>query len=381
DDDTLLFAMSYLDRQKVEVVDRICRIKAGHEIEENVVINDLVQIGFRRALFDFPSSYRQKVEVVDRICRIKAGHEIEENAVINDLVQIGFRRALFDFPSSFVCDCNYRWTTKSSDAQRSEKFKRDSLYIDKQGKLISFNHKKVSRKRDRQKVEVVDRICRIKAGHEIEENAVINDLVQIDFRRALFDFPSSFVLSIKLAVNCFLIYPRSCDCNYRWTTKSSDAQRSEKFKRDSLYIDKQGKLTSFNHKKVSRKRVLILNRYINCHLIMQIDADSSFGTLSIKLAVNCFLIYPRSCDCNYRWTTKSSDAQRSEKFKRDSLYIDKQGKLTSFNHKKVSRKRDLILIELDTSYDYFPAQTTSDEGSDHNPFQATSDESSDNNPF
>ncbi|GJW60651.1 pentatricopeptide repeat-containing protein [Tanacetum coccineum] len=57
-------------------------------------------------------------------------------------------------------------------------------------------------------------------------------------------------------------------------------------------------------------------------------------------AVNCLLIYPRSCDCNYRWTAKSSsDAQRSQKFKRDSLYIDKQGKLTSFNHKKVSRKR------------------------------------------
>ncbi|GKB22856.1 pentatricopeptide repeat-containing protein, partial [Tanacetum coccineum] len=80
------------------------------------------------------------------------------------------------------------------------------------------------------------------------------------------------------AVNCLLIYPRSCDCNYRWTAKSSDAQRSEKFKRDSLYIDKQGKLTSFNHKKVSRKGVLILDRYINCHLSMQIDADSSFGT-------------------------------------------------------------------------------------------------------
>ncbi|GJU94340.1 hypothetical protein Tco_1319096 [Tanacetum coccineum] len=179
----MFFKMSYLDRQKVEVVDRICRIKAGHEIEENAVINDLVQIVFRRALFDFPSSYRQKVEVVDRICRIKAGHEIEENAVINDLVQIGFRRALFDFPSSFV-------------------------------------------------------------------------------------------LSIKLAVNCFLIYPRSYYCNYRWTTKSSDAQRSEKFKRDSLYIDKQGKLTNV----VKLIFFLILNRYINCHLIMQIDADSSFGT-------------------------------------------------------------------------------------------------------
>ncbi|GJS76140.1 hypothetical protein Tco_0726021 [Tanacetum coccineum] len=44
-------------------------------------------------------------------------------------------------------------------------------------------------------------------------------------------------------------------------------------------------------------------------------------------------------------------------------------------------KRKVIIIESDISYDYFPAQTTSDEGSDHNPFQATSDESSDHNPF
>ncbi|GJZ92349.1 hypothetical protein Tco_0664414 [Tanacetum coccineum] len=41
----------------------------------------------------------------------------------------------------------------------------------------------------------------------------------------------------------------------------------------------------------------------------------------------------------------------------------------------------VIIIKSDIRYDYFPAQTTSDEGSDHNPFQATSDESSDHNPF
>nr|KAJ0200270.1 hypothetical protein LSAT_V11C600318390 [Lactuca sativa] len=33
------------------------------------------------------------------------------------------------------------------------------------------------------------------------------------------------------------------------------------------------------------------------------------------------------------------DAQPRDKFKRDSLYIDKQEKLRNFNHKKVSRKR------------------------------------------
>ncbi|GKE36801.1 hypothetical protein Tco_1460206 [Tanacetum coccineum] len=44
-------------------------------------------------------------------------------------------------------------------------------------------------------------------------------------------------------------------------------------------------------------------------------------------------------------------------------------------------EREVIIIESDTSYDYFPFQATSDESSDHNPFQATSNESSDHNPF
>ncbi|GKD73068.1 hypothetical protein Tco_1331350 [Tanacetum coccineum] len=44
-------------------------------------------------------------------------------------------------------------------------------------------------------------------------------------------------------------------------------------------------------------------------------------------------------------------------------------------------KIDVIIIESDTSYDYFSGQTTSDESSDHNTFQTTSDESSDHNPF
>ncbi|GJT18931.1 hypothetical protein Tco_0877637 [Tanacetum coccineum] len=44
-------------------------------------------------------------------------------------------------------------------------------------------------------------------------------------------------------------------------------------------------------------------------------------------------------------------------------------------------ERDVVIIESDTSYDYFPGQTTSDESSDHNPFQATFDESYDHNPF
>ncbi|GKB39640.1 hypothetical protein Tco_0884582 [Tanacetum coccineum] len=48
---------------------------------------------------------------------------------------------------------------------------------------------------------------------------------------------------------------------------------------------------------------------------------------------------------------------------------------------KMMMKREVIIIESDTSYDYFPSQTTSNESSDHNPFQATSDEISDHNPF
>ncbi|GKA41722.1 hypothetical protein Tco_0734382 [Tanacetum coccineum] len=44
-------------------------------------------------------------------------------------------------------------------------------------------------------------------------------------------------------------------------------------------------------------------------------------------------------------------------------------------------ERDVVIIESDTSYDYFPGQTTSDESSDHNPFQATFDESYDHSPF
>ncbi|GJY00447.1 pentatricopeptide repeat-containing protein [Tanacetum coccineum] len=39
------------------------------------------------------------------------------------------------------------------------------------------------------------------------------------------------------------------------------------------------------------------------------------------------------------------------------------------------------IIVTDTSYDYFPGQTTSDESSDHNLFQATFDECYDHNPF
>ncbi|GKE07582.1 hypothetical protein Tco_1399600 [Tanacetum coccineum] len=48
---------------------------------------------------------------------------------------------------------------------------------------------------------------------------------------------------------------------------------------------------------------------------------------------------------------------------------------------KMVMERDVIIIELDISYDHKPFQATSDESSNHNSFQATSDESSDHNSF
>ncbi|GJV92481.1 hypothetical protein Tco_1540294 [Tanacetum coccineum] len=54
---------------------------------------------------------------------------------------------------------------------------------------------------------------------------------------------------------------------------------------------------------------------------------------------------------------------------------------TNKGKEKMVMEREVIFIESDTCYEYFPAQTTSYEGSDHNPFQATSDESFDHNPF
>ncbi|GJS31242.1 hypothetical protein Tco_0491862 [Tanacetum coccineum] len=63
------------------------------------------------------------------------------------------------------------------------------------------------------------------------------------------------------------------------------------------------------------------------------------------------------------------------------LNKEKQIMHTNKGKEKMVMEREVIFIESDTSYDYFPAQTTSDEGSDHNPFQATSDERFDHNPF
>ncbi|GJX73009.1 hypothetical protein Tco_0311604 [Tanacetum coccineum] len=63
------------------------------------------------------------------------------------------------------------------------------------------------------------------------------------------------------------------------------------------------------------------------------------------------------------------------------LNKEKQIMRTNKGKEKMVMEREVIIIELDTSYDYFPAQTTSDERSNHNPFQATSNESFDHNHF
>ncbi|GJU15743.1 hypothetical protein Tco_1143709 [Tanacetum coccineum] len=64
-------------------------------------------------------------------------------------------------------------------------------------------------------------------------------------------------------------------------------------------------------------------------------------------------------------------------------HLNKEKQIMHINKgkEKMVMERDVVIIESDTSYDYFPGQTTSDESSDHNPFQATFDESYDHNPF
>ncbi|GKC62952.1 hypothetical protein Tco_1095550 [Tanacetum coccineum] len=64
-------------------------------------------------------------------------------------------------------------------------------------------------------------------------------------------------------------------------------------------------------------------------------------------------------------------------------HLNKEKQIMHINKgkEKMVMERDVVIIESDTSYDYFPGQTTSDESSDHNSFQATFDESYDNNPF
>lgn len=67
--------------------------------------------------------------------------------------------------------------------------------------------------------------------------------------------------------------------------------------------------------------------------------------LNSLCTVNHTFIEPRYCMNESEW--KANDASRValEKFKRDSVYIDKTGKLRNFNHKKLSRKRCNAALE------------------------------------
>ncbi|GKE65167.1 hypothetical protein Tco_1519328, partial [Tanacetum coccineum] len=70
-------------------------------------------------------------------------------------------------------------------------------------------------------------------------------------------------------------------------------------------------------------------------------------------------------------------------FEKVVQHLNKEKQIMHINKgkEKMVMERDVVIIESDTSYDYFPGQTTSDVSSDHNPFQATFDESYDHNPF
>lgn len=53
------------------------------------------------------------------------------------------------------------------------------------------------------------------------------------------------------------------------------------------------------------------------------------------------------CKAGQRCMAKvSTDGVSIEKWKRDGVYIDKRGKLRTFNHKKLSRKRCNLLASL-----------------------------------
>jgi hypothetical protein len=54
--------------------------------------------------------------------------------------------------------------------------------------------------------------------------------------------------------------------------------------------------------------------------------------------LNHTFIEPRCCINESEWKSNDSSSVALKKFKKDSVYIDKNGKLRNFNHKKLSRK-------------------------------------------
>ncbi|KAE9618488.1 hypothetical protein Lal_00047216 [Lupinus albus] len=92
-----------------------------------------------------------------------------------------------------------------------------------------------------------------------------------------------------------------------------------------------------SHPSLAMPRCIALNTYpiniINDHLI------TSFCRLNSLCTLNHSFIEPRACMNEFEWKANDPSGVSLKKFKRDSVYIDKNGKLRDFNHKKVSRKR------------------------------------------
>lgn len=65
----------------------------------------------------------------------------------------------------------------------------------------------------------------------------------------------------------------------------------------------------------------------------------NFCRLIVECTLNYIFVEPRSCKGDFRWRAESSNSGVVEKSKRDSLFIDKRGKFTSFNFKRLSRKK------------------------------------------
>ncbi|GJW06771.1 hypothetical protein Tco_1569194 [Tanacetum coccineum] len=63
--ENILPYMSYSNRPKADVVDRMRRIKAIREIQENVVINNSERISFRSILFYLPSFFVHAYRIAD----------------------------------------------------------------------------------------------------------------------------------------------------------------------------------------------------------------------------------------------------------------------------------------------------------------------------
>ncbi|KAG4918662.1 hypothetical protein JHK85_056943 [Glycine max] len=70
----------------------------------------------------------------------------------------------------------------------------------------------------------------------------------------LFLLVCAFWLNSICTLSHTLIEPRACMNDSEWKANDSNSVALEKFKRDSVYIDKNGRLRNFNHKKVSRKK-------------------------------------------------------------------------------------------------------------------------------